>query len=87
MNTWVVGNAPIGVDTVEYSSEYPKRSKIPHEVGSKTFFVKARIMAGQANLKENTLGYTDFKWLAKNEIEKEVDGRYWRYIKNMLAER
>ncbi|KAH7117851.1 50S ribosomal subunit L30 [Dendryphion nanum] len=87
MNTWVVGNAPIGVRQNDYLPEALKKSKTPHQIGSKTFFVKARIMAGQADLKENPLGYTDFKWLAKNEIEKEVEELYWRSIKNMLAER
>jgi large subunit ribosomal protein L46 len=49
--------------------------------------MKARIMAGQVNLKENKLGHKDFKWLAKDELEKEVDGSYWKSVKNMLAER
>jgi large subunit ribosomal protein L46 len=44
-------------------------------------------MAGQANLKDNKLGLQDFKWLAKEELQKEVDGDYWKSVKNMLAER
>lgn len=57
------------------------------EYGAKTFFMKARIMAGQVNLKENKFGLQDFKWLAKEELKQEVDGSYWKSIKNMLAER
>jgi large subunit ribosomal protein L46 len=44
-------------------------------------------MAGQVNLKESKLGFKDFKWLAKEELQKEVDEGYWKSVKNMLAER
>ena len=86
MNTWFVGNVPIG----HYQWNYPKSLKTESgsdEVGLKTFFMKARIMAGQANLKENQLGWQDFQWLAKDEISKHVSPNYWRSIKNMLADR
>lgn len=81
MNTWVVGNQPIG----HFQHDYP--SKDATELGFKTFFMKARIMAGQANLKDNALGLADFQWLAKEEVQKAVDTSYWRSVKNMLAER
>lgn len=58
-----------------------------HAAEEKTFFIKARIMGGQADLKENKLGLSEFKWLAKEEIQKAVSPMYWRSIKNMLAER
>lgn len=87
MNTWVVGNAPIG----HYSFSFPtRRSDLQNnveELGEKVFFMKARIMAGQANLTNNKFGLSDFKWLAKEEIESAVTPRYWNAIRNMLAER
>ena len=85
MNTWLVGHVPIG----HYQSLYKEPKSIGSliEHGAKTFFLKARIMAGQVNLEENKLGSKDFKWLAKEEVKKEVDNDYWRSIKNMLAER
>ena len=49
--------------------------------------MKARIMGGQANMKDNKLGLADFKWLAKEELEKEVHPQYWSSVKNMLVER
>lgn len=55
--------------------------------GEKTFFMKARIMAGQADLTENKLGFSEFKWLAKEEIQRVVSTHYFTKIKNMLAER
>jgi large subunit ribosomal protein L46 len=54
--------------------------------GEKTFFMKARIMAGQADITANELGVEDFKWLAKEEVQKEVSPPYWAHIKNMLVE-
>lgn len=86
MNTWVVGNVPIGHHQHDYSKVLKTETGLS-ELGLKTFFMKVRIMAGQANLKENQFGLKDFKWLAKEEIQKEVDEKYWRSIKNMLAER
>ncbi|KAF2197146.1 50S ribosomal subunit L30 [Delitschia confertaspora ATCC 74209] len=81
MNTWLIGRVPIG----HHEAKYPTAKS--NELGLKTFFMKARIMAGQANLKDNKLGLADFKWLAKEEVQKTVDGKYWHSIKNMLAER
>jgi len=86
MNTWVVGNIPIGHGQRNYREALTTASGLT-EVGSKTFFMKARIMAGQANLQDNRFGLKDFKWLAKEEIQKEVQGGYWSSVKNMLADR
>ena len=87
MNTWVVGNAPIG----HYSFNFPKTitnsTSNTQEVGEKVFFMKARIMAGQADLASNVFGDSEFKWLSKGEIEKLVTPKYWSSVKNMLAER
>ncbi|ORX96425.1 39S mitochondrial ribosomal protein L46-domain-containing protein [Clohesyomyces aquaticus] len=87
MNTWVVGNVPVGHYEYNFRPELLKSSPNPNEVGFKTFFMKARILAGQANLAENKFGLMDFKWLAKEEVEKEVQKSYWHSVKNMLAER
>jgi large subunit ribosomal protein L46 len=86
MNTWVVGNIPIGHDQRNYREALTTASGL-NEVGMKTFFMKARIMAGQANLQDNRFGLKDFKWLVKEEIQKEVPGAYWSSVKNMLTER
>ena len=87
MNTWVVGNVPIG----HYEFKFPKaiedtqQNKV--ELGEKVWFMKARIFAGQADLSENKLGLKDFKWLAKEEIEPIVTMKYWSSVRNMLTER
>jgi large subunit ribosomal protein L46 len=98
MNTWFVGNHPIGHfvyqirdarTTLEAPSPAPSNPPPSQEIslaGEKTFFMKGRIMAGQADVKANELGVEDFKWLAKEEIQKEVSPQYWANIKNMLVE-
>lgn len=87
MNTWVVGNAPVGHFAFDYEKAITNAESSASIIGGQVFFMKARIMAGQANLAKNVFGDTEFKWLSKSEIEKEVAPRYWSYVKNMLVER
>lgn len=99
MNTWVVGNHPIGHHTNTFkSTEVNKiaRHKLvtsatdefeQEEYGEKIFFMKARIMAGQANVVKNDLGIKDFLWLTKEEIGEKVAPQYFNSIKNMLPQR
>lgn len=87
MNTWMVGNHPVGHYIHNYKDSKPDPSATETPLaGEKTFFMKCRIMAGQADLTKNLLLLDDFKWLAKEEIEKTVSPRYWSYVRNMLAE-
>jgi len=87
MNTWVVGNHPIG----HYSYDFPKavenQEQRTKELGEKVWFMKSRIMAGQANLAANTLGCEDFRWLSKEEIQEIVTPRYWKMCQDMLGDR
>ena len=55
-------------------------------LGEKTFFMKARIMAGQADVNGNTMEGEDFRWLAKDEVQKYVTPWYWSNIRNMLVD-
>lgn len=87
MNTWVVGNAPVGHYTFNFPKLQPMETPGLELRGEKTFFMKAKIMAGQPSLDGNQLGLTDFKWLCREEIQKVVLPGYWSAIKNMLAER
>ncbi|KIW02139.1 uncharacterized protein PV09_06625 [Verruconis gallopava] len=116
MNTFIVGNHPVGHRVVEYQAlaaepnqkkgakeaqeESAKQKKELQELrakysalvaagnmGEKLFFMKARIMAGQFDLAATQMGITDFKWLSKEEVEKQVDSSYWSSIKNMLPTR
>ena len=84
MNTWIVGRVPVAhlvtQPVLTPSGEIQKK-------GQKTFFLKGRIMAGQADLKGNPFGYTDFKWLTREELEKELAPEYFRGVRNMMADR
>lgn len=82
MNNWFVGNVPIGHGIYKYPRWYKEDGDY---IGKKVFFMKARIMAGQADLAENKFGLDDFMWLTKEEID-EVAGRpYFNVVKDMLV--
>jgi len=85
MNTWLVGRVPIGhhISKPYFNKEDTSVSK----AGEKTFFLKARILAGQADLKGNLFGLEDFKWLTKQEVHRLVTDKYWSSVKNMLSDR
>ena len=87
MHTWIVGAAPVGHYVYNFRKILHNEETSAMELGQKVFFMKARIMAGQANLKSNSLGLTEFKWLTREEIEKTVSTQYWAQTRHMLAER
>jgi large subunit ribosomal protein L46 len=88
MNTWIIGNQPIGYWKRSLAEDQIKTNDMGHHVaGEMTFFMKGRIMAGQANLENNPLGATDFKWLTKDEIKQLVISGYWSAIQDILPER
>jgi large subunit ribosomal protein L46 len=88
MFTWFVGNHPVGHFTYKFRNPalitLPTASKRPL-VGEKTFFMKSRITKGQADPTRNDMGVEDFKWLSKEEIQKEVSKEYWANVKNILV--
>ncbi|KAF9892428.1 54S ribosomal protein L17 mitochondrial [Aspergillus nanangensis] len=87
MNTWLVGFHPVGHHVYNFKKpRLDEANGIEHR-GEKTFYIKGRIMTGQADLTVNTQGLKDFKWLAKEEIPKFVGLTYYSNIKNMLADR
>lgn len=87
MNTWVVGNAPVGHYNYSFPKALKNEEKNVEHLGEKVFFMKARIMAGQADLAKNVYGDSEMRWVSKDEIEKLVTAKYWSSIRNMLAER
>ncbi|PYH96974.1 CAF1 family ribonuclease [Aspergillus ellipticus CBS 707.79] len=86
MNTWMVGYHPVGHHVYNVRNQNKLKSETA-SAGDKTFFMKTRIMAGQADLEANVQNLTDFKWLSREEIAKFVRPHYYASIKNMLAER
>jgi len=87
MNTWIVGHVPVGHYAYDYRKVVTDTEKKSVALGEKVFFMKGRIMAGQANIKDNQFGVQDFRWLVKEEIKDIVTTKYWSMVENMLAER
>ncbi|EHA52901.1 hypothetical protein MCOR27_000272 [Pyricularia oryzae] len=84
MNTWMVGRVPVAHHVVK--PKYKQDSTLESK-GSKTFLLKGRIFAGQADIKNNALGVTDFMWLTQDELKKHFDADYFMSIKNMFSMR
>ena len=84
MNTWIVGRVPVAhmVKQPVFDENAERKRR-----GEKVFFLKGRIMAGQADLKGNKLHYQDFNWLTKEELEETLEEHYYRAVKNMMADR
>jgi len=84
MNTWIVGRVPVA-----HMVKKPVLNEDGTEAerGEKTFFLKGRIMAGQANLDGNRFGLQDFKWLTREELQKDMEPEYFHSVRNMMAER
>lgn len=84
MNTWIVGRVPVAHMV---SKPAPDIDGAVQNKASKTFFLKGRIMAGQANLKDNPFGYTDFMWLTREELDDRLPWEYYRCVHKMMTDR
>ncbi|ATY67059.1 50S ribosomal subunit L30 [Cordyceps militaris] len=84
MNTWIVGRVPVAhlIDEPTRAADGAVQKK-----GCKTFYLRGRIMAGQADLAGNSLGYTDFQWLTREELEQALPAAYFRGVRNMMSDR
>ncbi|KAB8289824.1 hypothetical protein EYC80_010456 [Monilinia laxa] len=78
MNTWIVGHVPIGSLTIKASAKFNREAE-------KVFYMKGRIMAGQADLKGNEYKAEDFMWLTRSEIEGLVTKRFWSQVSAILG--
>ena len=87
MNTWMVGYHPVGHHVYNFRHAKKDQETGTELLGEKTFFMKCRIMAGQANLLKNQQNLKDFKWVSKEEIAQHVLPQYFANIKNMLPDR
>ncbi|OHE91220.1 NUDIX domain-containing protein [Colletotrichum orchidophilum] len=83
MNTWMVGRGPVAAHVAKVQV---RRGKL-YAKGHKTFFLKGRIMAGQADLADNKFGYKEFKWLTKEELGKVLAPEYFHSVRNMMVDR
>ncbi|PHH63962.1 hypothetical protein CDD81_5181 [Ophiocordyceps australis] len=84
MNTWIVSPVPVAHLV---SKPVKDEAGTVQTRGVKTFFLKGRIMAGQVDMTGNPFGYTDFKWLTKEELEPELEPSYFHGVRNMMVSR
>lgn len=70
MDTWFVGRQPIGIYKQNTTNE-------------KTFFMKARVYAGQVKPSKEI---SDFAWLTKEELSKTLSPEYYKAIKDSLGD-
>ncbi|CAK7214150.1 hypothetical protein SBRCBS47491_002051 [Sporothrix bragantina] len=82
MNTWMVGRVPVAHVVREVTP-----TKEEAFTSEKTFLLKGRIMAGQADLKDNTLGAKAFQWLTKEELAAQLPKYYFAGVKNAMPAR
>lgn len=84
MKTWIVGRVPVAhivaPPVLDANGSILQRTR-------KTFFLKARIIAGQADLSDNPFGLTQFKWLVREEVEEVLEPEYFRKVRNMMPDR
>ncbi|KAK4204431.1 39S mitochondrial ribosomal protein L46-domain-containing protein [Triangularia verruculosa] len=82
MNAWIVGRVPVAHRVVAPEVE-PETKKLVRR-GDKIFYLKGRIMAGQADLSGNTQGLTEFRWLTQREMKKVLPEEVWESVKGMV---
>lgn len=82
MNTWIVGRVPVAHRVTKPT--FGEDGKTVEELAEKTFYLKGRIMAGQADLKGNKHGLTDFKWLTKDELKDVLSEEMYDSVRGML---
>ncbi|KAK5740372.1 hypothetical protein LTR17_004635 [Elasticomyces elasticus] len=67
---------------VSTSQNLPEHEQ--EEYGEKVFFMKGRMMSGQADLSKNEYKDQEFRWLAREEVEEVVTGGYWRSVRDAV---
>jgi large subunit ribosomal protein L46 len=82
MNTWIVGRVPVAHHVVKPVLGDDGAAVV--QPGEKVFFLKGRIMAGQADLAGNKHGLTDFKWLTREELQDALPADYYHSVRNMM---
>ncbi|KAG0210195.1 54S ribosomal protein L17 mitochondrial [Mortierella sp. GBA30] len=83
MDLWFVGRVPVG----HYNYSIPKVEKTePSSAvnGTKVFFMKAHIFAGQVQVDNKEI--VDFAWVTKQEMKDYVAPEYFEAVKDMLSD-
>lgn len=91
MNTWMVGRAPVAHEHREpvYAGGREGDAEERHvkRYGADVFYLRARIMAGQADLSGNKDHIDDFKWLTKEELAGTISQQTLHSVRKALPVR
>lgn len=85
MNTWMVGRHPIAHqknDPIYMHNE--QRERVVKFRGANIFYLKGRIMAGQADIAGNDFGVRDFKWLKKDELKEYLHPKTYSSVEQTM---
>lgn len=81
VSRWFISNAPMG----HYCYKYPEEMQAQrNEFGAKVFYYRAQLLNG--NVKLETRLYTDYAWVASDEVHEYFDAETAEYVKNILIE-
>ncbi|KAG0256845.1 54S ribosomal protein L17 mitochondrial [Mortierella polycephala] len=85
MDLWFVGRVPIGHYNYKLPKDYvPKIQNTSAIKGTKVFFMKAHIFAGQVQVDDKEI--VDFAWVTKQEMKDYVSSDYYEATKDMLSD-
>lgn len=76
---WFISNAPAGHFQYKYPDAVLAQRK---EFGAKVFYYRTQLLAG--NIKLETRLYTDYAWVARDELHEYFDAETAEYVKNIL---
>lgn len=77
---WFISNAPAGHFQYAYPEALQAQRK---EFGAKVFYYRTQLIAG--NIKLETKLYTDYAWVAADELHEYFDAESAEYLKNILV--
>lgn len=82
MDVWYVGSAPIGHWLQVYT---PEQQAATGCYGAKVFFYRAEILSGKLRLAGNDAAYSDFMWLARDEMETHLPRPLFKYTHQIVG--
>lgn len=81
VNRWFISNSPSGHYCYEYPPEMQQKRG---NFGAKVFFYRAQLIAGDVKLE--TRLYTDYAWIARDEVGEYFDADTAEYVHHLLAD-
>lgn len=81
VNRYFISNSPQGHYVYKYPAELQQKRD---SFGAKVFFYRAQLIAG--NVKLETKLYTDYAWIARDEVEEYFDPETAEYMKYLLPD-